>query len=84
LGKVTITKIGQLFDDDILHLINESINQGFRHLKRLVDEYQDGTNRFDKQGEALFIAYAKNQIVGICGLNQDPYSQESGIGFFWK
>jgi GNAT superfamily N-acetyltransferase len=49
-------------------------------LRRLVNEYQDGINRFDKKGEALLIAYFDIQIVGICGLNQDPYSQDGTIG----
>ncbi|TXK85850.1 GNAT family N-acetyltransferase [Paenibacillus sp. N3.4] len=70
----------KLLPNELHQLVEESINDGFRHLIRLVNEFQAGTNRFDKQGEALFIAYAGNQIVGICGLNQDPNSQEGSTG----
>ncbi|WP_315956186.1 GNAT family N-acetyltransferase [Paenibacillus violae] len=55
-----------------MQLVEESTLEGFRHLKRLVSDYEAGTNRFDKDGEALFIATQNGDIVGVCGLNQDP------------
>ncbi|WP_169787951.1 GNAT family N-acetyltransferase [Alicyclobacillus ferrooxydans] len=39
-----------------------------------------GANRFDRDGEALFVARQLTQIVGICGLNRDPYSQFGNVG----
>lgn len=80
LKNVKITRSESLVLSEIDMLVEESDHEGFRHLKRLVNEYQAGINRFDKQGEALFVAYAHNRIVGICGLTQDPYSQEGTIG----
>jgi GNAT superfamily N-acetyltransferase len=79
LESIKIIQVNQL-PNEISQLVEESTDEGFRHSKRLVDEYQNGTNRFDKQGEALFIAYTGNQIIGVSGLNQDPYSDGDGIG----
>ena len=37
-------------------------------------------NRFDRAGEALFGGRIDGQLVGICGLNVDPYAADDGIG----
>ncbi|WP_407946335.1 GNAT family N-acetyltransferase [Paenibacillus alkaliterrae] len=56
------------------------VNEGSRHLKRLVNDYESGTSKFDKRGEALFIAYHNNAIVGVCGLNQEPQENKEKVG----
>jgi len=55
-------------------LVEESLAQGFRAIDRLVDEWQTGKNRFSKPGEVLFLAWFADQVIGVCGLNQDPYA----------
>ncbi|WP_206922936.1 GNAT family N-acetyltransferase [Alicyclobacillus suci] len=60
-------------------LVLESEKEGFRFVRRLYDEYVNGANRFDRDGEALFVAHT-GQIAGICGLNQDPYSLLASVG----
>src|SRR5690606_36933947 len=37
-------------------------------------------NKFDREGEGLFVAKVDNQIVGIIGLNIDPYLNDETIG----
>lgn len=39
-----------------------------------------GTNRFDRPGEALLGAWADGRLVGVCGLNVDPYAGQDGVG----
>ncbi|XEC93028.1 hypothetical protein AB6A23_16775 [Paenibacillus tarimensis] len=56
------------------------MSEGFRHLKRLVNDYETGVNKIDKEGEALFIAYQNGNIVGVCGLNRDPYANCDEVG----
>jgi predicted acetyltransferase len=58
----------------------DSIEDGHRFVERLNNEYCSGTNRFDKAGEALYLARVDNEIVGIGGLNQDPFIKEEGFG----
>jgi GNAT superfamily N-acetyltransferase len=66
-----IQKVNNLNIQEISHLITESEEEGFRHIKRLVDEYTNNRNRFEKQAEALFLAVYHDKVVGICGLNQE-------------
>jgi len=46
----------------------------------LCDEWASGANRFDAPGEALFVAMADEKVVGVCGLNCDPYANDPRIG----
>src|SRR5262249_4135249 len=43
-------------------------------------EWASGANRFDAPGEALFLAVADDQVVGVCGLNRDPYAHAPCAG----
>jgi GNAT superfamily N-acetyltransferase len=65
---------------DITDLVNESLSEGHRHISRLLEDYKSGRNRFSEEGEVLFAAYLKDQIIGICGLNKDPYLNDNSIG----
>lgn len=76
-------RIVRLFDlplADIQPLLLESRTQNYRFVDRLVDEYVDGSNRFGLLGEALYAAYVDNRMVGIGGLNRDPYVGEAEDG----
>jgi ribosomal protein S18 acetylase RimI-like enzyme len=75
-----IQKIQELPLNYLVEMITESKNSGFRAISRMVDEWICGTNRFDGLGEALFIAQENNYIIGICGLNRDPYANSSKTG----
>ena len=45
-----------------------------------MDEWADGSNRFDRPGEALFGAWVGGRLVGVCGLNVDPYAGDDRVG----
>ena len=62
------------------HLVAESLSQEFKFVDRLVKDYRCGRNRFDKCGERLLVASIENKAIAVCGLNQDPYSNNSAIG----
>lgn len=79
LNNPVIIRLGKLPMDDLQPLVAESRAQGFEFLDRLVAEYVDGINRFDKPGEALFGVYFDQYLIAIGGLNQDPYLSESDI-----
>jgi GNAT superfamily N-acetyltransferase len=49
-------------------------------VRRLVDEWETGANRFDKPGEALFGAWLDGRLVGVCGLNVDPFADDEHTG----
>jgi ribosomal protein S18 acetylase RimI-like enzyme len=74
--------IARLYDlpADLVDLIAASGAEGFRFLRRLADDWRNGTNSFSRPGEALFAAAAEGRTVGICGLNIDPYIGNNRIG----
>ena len=77
---VLITQVRDLNVDEVHPLVLESEMEGFRFLRRFYDEYACGTNRFDRDGETVFVAHQSSRIVGISGLNRDPYSRSGSVG----
>jgi GNAT superfamily N-acetyltransferase len=80
VNDISIHKVNHLDTNHLALLVDESVREGFRHIKRLVNDYVTGINRFDKEGEALFIAFQNSDIVGVCGLNRDPFSNSKEAG----
>lgn len=66
--------------DFLATLIDDSERQGLRFVRRLADEWASGLNRFDRPGEALFVAWMEARAVGVGGLTIDPYATAPGIG----
>ena len=58
----------------------ESQAQNLNMLRRLAENWQNGENRFNAPGEKLLGAFAYGQLVGVCGLNADPFSQQLRAG----
>ena len=51
--------------------------EGFGHVGRLAEEWAGGANRFDRPGERLLEARSEGGVlVGVGGLNVDPYAPE--------
>ena len=61
-------------------LKSQSMAEGFNMLRRLEDNWLSGQNRFDRPGEKLIGASLDGLIVGVCGLNVDPFTLKTGIG----
>jgi ribosomal protein S18 acetylase RimI-like enzyme len=75
-----IYKVQDFSLNQLTAVIAESESFGFRAIQRFADEWNSGANRFDRPGEALFLAKQGNHVIGICGLNIDPYTKSSSIG----
>jgi len=75
-----IQRIRYLPIQEFTEMLAESKMAGFRAIDRLVTDWETGINRFDRPGEALFIARKGNRILGVCGLNHDPYTDPSQTG----
>ena len=69
---IEVREISDLIQVDVSKLVQESEKEGYRFLSRLVSEYEDGTNRFEEEGEALYGAWDGGEIVAIGGLNKHP------------
>ncbi|HDR7659947.1 MULTISPECIES: GNAT family N-acetyltransferase [Bacillus] len=61
-------------------LVQESKEEGFNFLIRLISEYENKINIFNKTGEYLYGIFQGEKLIGIGGLNEDPYSENNKIG----
>jgi GNAT superfamily N-acetyltransferase len=61
-------------------LLGESQAEGYDHIRRLIDHWADGANRFDGPGEALFGVFCGGVLAGVGGLNHDPYVADTHVG----
>lgn len=77
---VRIERLDGLPADRLAPLIAESEQAGVRFVGRLAEEWESGVNRFDRPGEALFGALRGRRLLGVCGLNVDPYAGEPRVG----
>ena len=75
-----IERLDDVSSDDLAALLAESEQSGARIVRRLVDEWASGANRFDRSGEAVFGAWVDRRLVGVCGLNVDPYAGNERVG----
>jgi GNAT superfamily N-acetyltransferase len=75
-----IQRVTHLPVDRLSSLLPESQQEGFRNIHRLIHDWETGCNRFDRPSEALFIAEQNQRLVGVCGLNNDPYCVDAITG----
>lgn len=64
---------------DVDRLVAASERERLRFVRRCVDAWTDGSNRFDDPGEGWFVA-TDDGTIGICGLNRDPYVDDPRCG----
>lgn len=77
---VRVRELALLPPGQLADLVAESERAGLRFVRRLQDDWHSGANRFDRPGEALFAASDEVRLLGVCGLNVDPYSPSSRVG----
>ena len=75
-----IQKVADLQVDALSEILLESKSSGFNAISRLIADWTSGSNRFDRPGEALFLAQQADRCIGTCGLNFDPYAQSATVG----
>jgi GNAT superfamily N-acetyltransferase/2'-5' RNA ligase len=70
----------ELPGEAVAPLVTESEGVGLRLVRRLVDDWASGANRFDRHDEAFFVAVQDGRVIGVCGLNVDPYAGAPRVG----
>ena len=73
-----IERLQDLPSDALGALVAESEEAGLRFVRRLLDEWASGANRFDRPGEALFAARVGGRLVGVCGTRMPPIGASAG------
>ena len=76
---IEVKKISDFKEVDVSKLIQESEKEGYRFVTRLKEEYEDGTNRFSEQGEALYGVWEDKELVSIGGLTKNTITTEETI-----
>jgi GNAT superfamily N-acetyltransferase len=79
-AEVSVDRLHDLPPDRLADLVTESEKAGFRFMRRLVEDWESGANRYAQPGEALFAAILGGRIIGVCGLNSDPYRCGGRVG----
>lgn len=70
--------VERLVDPTLLDaLARDADADGHRMVSRLIEEWE--RNRFDGIGECAYVARAE-VIVGVCGLNVDPFARNPTVG----
>ncbi len=54
--------------------------EGHSFVSRMVAEWADGSNRFDRVGERAYVALSGERVIGVGGLNLDPYISDPKVG----
>lgn len=75
-----IRQHGDPSSPDLGDLVDLAEAEGHEFVARTKSQWASGANRFDQKGEAFFVAYGDSSVVGICGLNSDPYLNDSAVG----
>lgn len=75
-----ILKLSQIQWHHLEPLVKSSSFEGHTFLKRMKAQYISGDNRFDNQGEGVYGYLIDEELIAICGLNQDPYLDDKHVG----
>ena len=76
----TVTSVRSGQKPELGRLSESAAAEGFHFVKRAHDAWRRGGNRFDRPGEGFFVALAIDEVVGMCGLNIDPYLDGPSVG----
>jgi GNAT superfamily N-acetyltransferase len=76
---IEVTKIN-LPVAGIERLQQESVTEGYDFIETLTEDWASGANRFDGLGEMLCGCFDEGELVGVGGLNFDPFAGDPQIG----
>lgn len=64
----------------IEQLRKEALDEGYKFIERLVEDWSSGENCFDAPGEILCGCTDQGVLVAVGGLNRDPFVALSDVG----
>ena len=80
LSNICIQRVVNLPMDIHQELSIASSREGFPSINWLIDEWTNGKNTFSLPGESFYEARVNGRLVGVCGLNLDPYGTDLSLG----
>lgn len=75
-----IRPVLSLAQHELQPLLASSLEEGYKFVQTLWDEYASGKTRFDSIGAALYGVYADGTLVAVGGVHRDPYLDRPDIG----
>jgi len=54
--------------------------EGYDFVDTLVDQWTSGENHFDRPGEVLLGCFDGHELIGVGGLNVDPFAGDDSLG----
>jgi GNAT superfamily N-acetyltransferase len=64
-----------------LKILSEAASaEGYHFVQRTIEEWESRANQFSHPKEILLGYFIGSHIVGMCGLNIDPFSEENETG----
>lgn len=75
-----IVSVKELKLEEIEDLVELSLAEGYLFLERLVNEWISGENRFNKGNENLYQIKIDGKVIGIGGINKNPYTDDEKNG----
>jgi GNAT superfamily N-acetyltransferase len=73
VGSVSSNQPLNLDVTDLSAVQESARDEGFAFIDRLAEDWLSGANKFDQTGEVLLGAFAESTLVGVGGINIDPY-----------
>lgn len=74
---IEIQQVEQL-PNKISDLAKQAESEGFNFVSRLIEEFNNGINKFDQPGEFLLMAFDGDQLIACGGLNQQRSEETHG------
>lgn len=69
---VEIIRLGENLPADLDRLVRRAAEEDVRNMTMLSNRWKSGTERFDREGEALFVALVESGIAGVGGVSRCP------------
>lgn len=65
---------------DLSEILAESKAQGYGMIERLIREWQESVTNFSGENEVYFGYENRGRLLGVCGINEEPYLKVSKYG----
>ena len=80
MAEITVRPVEILTLSDLGLLLDESLTEGYGFVQTLWDDYESRKNRFDAGGAILLGAFDDGHLVGVGGVQSDPYLKRADVG----
>jgi GNAT superfamily N-acetyltransferase len=73
MESIVIAELEEFHPGEFVELLDAATAEGIAMMQRLVDDHASGINGFDRPGEVLLAAREETRILGVCGVNRNPF-----------